>query len=57
MLIATRITEISGWMDSRKVSEINARNSALNVQPMDDAEKYGDALEEAVLTIKTESEL
>ena len=55
--ICSRITEISEWMDASKISTISARNSAIGVRAMDYAKKYGDALEEAVLTIKTESEV
>lgn len=56
MLIAARITEISEWMGRSDVREVKARNAAIGIRAMDYSKKYADALEEAVLKIKTEQE-
>ena len=44
-------------MNRSKVDKITARNSTIGVRAMDSAKKYADALEEAVMTIKTESDV
>ena len=53
---AARIAEISEWMDKSGVSEMKARNAAIGMRAMDYSKKYADALEEAVLKIKTDQE-
>ena len=49
---ASRVSDAASWMDEDKVETIRSRNSAIGVRAQDYAQKYANAVEEAVRQYK-----
>lgn len=49
---ARRIADIAKWMDSDNVKQITSHNSTIGIRGLDHAQRYANAIEEAVTKYK-----